>query len=110
MRRRTITFVSIAGAYCIAPFLGAQTKQNSLPSPINTTVCEVAGDSQRFDGKKIRFFARFQSDGIERSVLTDSKCSRGVIPFVLDEVENHPDIQAFDHALSGEYVEQWTNA
>jgi hypothetical protein len=99
LRRKIITFVSIAGAYCIAPSLRAQTKQTPVPNPIDTTVCEVVGDSQRFDGKKVRFFARFQSDGIERSVLTDSKCARGIIPFVPDEVENHRDIQAFDRAL-----------
>ncbi len=98
MSRKTIPFVGIAGAYWIAPLLTPQTKQTPLPNPINTTVCEVVGDSQRFDGKKIRFSARFASD-IERSVLTDPKCSRGIIPFFPDKVENHPDIKAFDRAL-----------
>ena len=77
------------------------------PSPIKTTVCEGVRDSQRFDGKKVRFFASFQSDGIERSVLTDSKCSRGIVPFVPDEVENHPDIEVFDRAL--ERGKTWNN-
>jgi len=99
MRRKTITYISVAGAYFTAPFLCSQTMQTQLPSPLETTLCEVVGNSQRFDGRKVRFFAKFQSDGIERSVLTDSKCSRGIIPFVPDEVEMHPDIQAFDRAL-----------
>jgi len=49
MTRKTITFVGIAGAYWIAPLLTPQTKQTPLPNPINTTVCEVLGNSQRFD-------------------------------------------------------------
>ena len=98
MSRKTITLVGVVGAYWIAPLLTAQTKQASLPNPINTTVCEIVGNSQRFDGKKIRFSARFAAD-IERTVLTDPKCSRGIIPFFPDKVENHPDIQAFDRAL-----------
>jgi hypothetical protein len=100
MRRKIInTLISFAGAYCIAPLLHAQRKQTPLPSPIDTTVCEGVGDGQRFDGKKVRFIANFRSDGIEHSVLTDSKCSRGIIPFVPDEFENHQDIQALDRAL-----------
>jgi hypothetical protein len=101
MIRRTIAskFLSIVGISCVAPFLYAQTKRAESPKPIETTVCDIVADSQRFDGRQVRFFARFQSDGLEHSALVDSKCSRGIIPFTADGVENHSDIEAFDRAL-----------
>ena len=79
--------------------LYAQTEQTQKSKVINTTVCEIVEDPLRFVGKRVRFFARFDSDGIERSVLTASSCGRGIEPFVPDEVEQHPDIEAFDRAL-----------
>ena len=47
----------------------------------------------------VRFPANFQSDGRHGSVLTGPECVRGIIPFVPDEIENHPDIEALDDAL-----------
>ena len=79
--------------------LSAQTEQTQTSKAINTTVCEIVEDPLRFVGKRVRFSARFDSDGIERSVLTDPSCGRGIEPFVPDEVEQHPDIDAFDRAL-----------
>jgi hypothetical protein len=80
--------------------LSAQTDQTQASKAINTTVCEIVEDPLRFVGKRVRFCAKFVSDGIERTVLTDPSCGRGVEPFVPDEVEQHPDIEAFDRALS----------
>jgi hypothetical protein len=74
-----------------------QTEQSS--KAVNVTVCDVVDDPLRFAGKRVRFSAKFQSDGIENSVLTDPNCGRGIEPFVPDEVEQHPDIQALDLAL-----------
>ncbi len=79
-----------------AQFSG-QTEQSS--KAISVTVCEFVEDALPFVGKRVRFSAKFQSDGIEHSVLTDPDCGRGIEPFVPDEVEQHPDIEAFDHAL-----------
>ena len=76
-----------------------QTEQTQTSRTINTTICEIVDDPLRFVGKRVRFSARFDSDGIERSVLIDSNCGRGIEPFVLDEVEEHSDIKAFDRAL-----------
>jgi hypothetical protein len=80
-----------------AQFSG-QTEQSS--KAINVTVCEIVENALRFVGKRVRFSAKFQSDGIEHSVLTDPDCGRGIEPFVPDEVEQHPDIEAFDRALA----------
>jgi hypothetical protein len=75
----------------------SQAEQSS--KAINATVCEVVEDALRFVGKRVRFSAKFQSDGIEHTVLKDPNCSRGIEPLVPDEVEQHPDIQALDRAL-----------
>lgn len=74
-----------------------QAEQSSRA--INVTVCEIVKDALRFVGKRVRFSAKFQSDGIEHSVLTDPDCGRGIEPFVPDEVEQHLDIQTLDRAL-----------
>ncbi len=79
--------------------LSAQTEQSQASKAISTTVCEIVEDPLRFVGKRVRFSARFDSDGNERSVLTDPSCGRGIEPFVPDEVEQHPDIEALDRAL-----------
>jgi hypothetical protein len=79
-----------------AQFSG-QTEQSS--KAINVTTCEIVEEALRFVGKRVRFSAKFQSDGIEHSVLTDLDCGRGIEPFVSDEVEQHPDIQALERAL-----------
>jgi len=74
-------------------------KETQSSKAIETTVCEVVGDALRFVGERVRFSARFVSDGRHGSVLIDSNCGRGIEPFVADEVEQHPDIQALDRAL-----------
>src|SRR5258708_27817125 len=45
-----------------------------LVKPIKTTVCEISANPTRFAGKTVVFASRFESDGMERSVLTDSDC------------------------------------
>ncbi|HXX99857.1 MAG TPA: hypothetical protein VEI54_02980 [Candidatus Limnocylindrales bacterium] len=77
----------------------SETEQTESSHVVNTSVCEIVGDVLRFVGKRVRFSAKFQSDGFEYSVLTDPECGRGIEPFVPDEIDQHPDIQAFDHAL-----------
>ena len=39
-----------------------------------TTVCEISANPLRFTGKTVMFSGQYESDGIERSVLTDNKC------------------------------------
>ena len=77
----------------------AQIEQTQASKAISTTICEIVEDPLRFVGNRVRFSARFDSDGIERSVLTDASCGRGIEPFVPDEIERHPDIEALDRAL-----------
>lgn len=78
--------------------LSARTEQTESSAAIDTTVCEVVDDALQFVGKRVRFSARFVS-GRHVSVLTDPGCGRGIEPFVADEVEHHPNIEALDRAL-----------
>jgi hypothetical protein len=79
--------------------LSAQTEQTQASKAISTTVCEIVEDPLRFVGNRVRFSARFVSDGIEHSVLMDPGCGRGIEPFVPDEIERHPDLEALDRVL-----------
>jgi hypothetical protein len=79
--------------------LSARTEQTPSSGAINTKVCEIVKDALQFVGKRVRFSARFVSDGIERSVLTDPSCSRGIEPFVPDKVGQNPDIEALNRTL-----------
>ncbi len=88
----------------------ARTEQIQSSAAMPTTVCEIVEDALPFVGKKVRFSARYSSDGIERSVLTNPSCGRGIEPSVPDEVKQHPDIEALDRALGQGSGEQSTNA
>jgi hypothetical protein len=104
---------ALIGAF--ACFAFAQIKEPPLPDPIDTTISEILARSESFSGKRVRIRARFESDGLERSVLVepqcailhdtkrrppiDPQCKLGIAPYDADGVEDHPDIKAFDRAL-----------
>jgi hypothetical protein len=96
--RNTITLIIIAVVICSSDSPG-QAQQTALQRPLDTTVCEIVRNPQKFDGRVVRFQAKFQSDGRHGSVLTELECVRGIIPFLPDGIEHHPDIEALDYAL-----------
>ena len=61
---------------CGLLFIGASLRAPAQSSiePIKTTVCEISGNPTRFARKMVVFSSQFESDGIERSVLTDRNC------------------------------------
>jgi uncharacterized protein len=83
--------------------------------PTDTTVSQIIAKSESFSGKQVRIRARFESDGLERSVLVepqctiledtehnaqvDLKCKGGIVPYYLDGVEENADIKAFNRAF-----------
>jgi hypothetical protein len=114
-----IVFWLIVVAACASSgrILFAQSKpEERSAKPIETTVSEVAANSERFNGKRVKLRASFESDGIEHSILEEPKCrladtlndtvpadpdcKRGLVPWVADEIENHLDIHALDVALA----------
>jgi hypothetical protein len=79
--RNTITLIIIAVVICSSDSPG-QAQQTALQKPLDTTVCEIVSNPQKFDGRLVRFQAKFQSDGRHGSVLTELECVRGIIPFL----------------------------
>ena len=72
-------FVRCCGGVFLALLLSFSLAQASH-SPIQTTVCEVTADQEKFNNKRIRLRAEVQSDGIELTVLVDEKatCKHGL--------------------------------
>jgi hypothetical protein len=109
------SFACVAGLISIAGMSFAQTKQPSPMEAIDTSVSQITAKSDSFVGKRVRIRARFESDGLESSVLvepqcaflddpkqkrpSDPKCKLGIVPSDLAGVEDHADIKAFDRAL-----------
>jgi hypothetical protein len=73
--------------------------QSGDAKPIETTLCEVVAHSVRFVGKVVRFRASVESDGLENTVLVDSKCNLGMIPRIPDQFTGRPGVQAFERAF-----------
>src|SRR5229473_729936 len=115
---KTVCLLScIIGTLGLTSRLSARPGQTTLAKPpIDTSVSDILADSRRFNGKCVRLTASFQSDGLEHSVLlepncdvtgaprqappVEPQCERGIIPWVPDGVEDHPDIEALDRALA----------
>src|SRR6267378_3771067 len=102
---------AFVSAVCL---LHAQSKLGSPALPTDTSVSEIVANSDRFNGKEVRLRASFRSDAREHSSLEEPKCAfvdtlkdgdsvdpeckHGLVPWVPDEVEDHPDIKALDSA------------
>ena len=80
MTRKKVLII-IAVVICSSDSPG-QAQQTALQKPLDTTVCEIVSNPQKFDGRLVRFQAKFQSDGRHGSVLTELECVRGIIPFL----------------------------
>jgi hypothetical protein len=117
MRTILACWLTCAGTFVSVAFsLSAQSKLDVPPKPIDTSVGELVANSDRFNGKTVRVRASFITDGLEHSSLeepkcrladaltdessADPECKYGVVPWVRDEVEHHPDIEALDAALA----------
>ena len=72
-RLATLIFVLIYGSFIFQ--YRSTALAESEKEPIRATVCEISTSPNRFAGKKIMVSGRFESDGIERSVITDDSCS-----------------------------------
>ncbi|WP_263368460.1 hypothetical protein [Edaphobacter bradus] len=59
----------------------APIERSNSETPIETTVCAVSSEPSKFEGRLLEIRAQFESDGIERSVLTDKDCINfGIAP------------------------------
>ncbi len=90
--------------------------QTSSAKPIETTITELVKSSTKFNGKRVRIFASFPTDGIQRSWLMEPncglfdgisktpppgkpQCARGVVPTDSDKADNDRS-QSLDLALA----------
>jgi hypothetical protein len=76
-----------------------QAKARTDKAPIATTLCNIVTHCRAFNSKRVSFKATVLSDGFELTVLVDPRCKVGIVPFTSEEVDEHPDIKAFDEAL-----------
>jgi len=96
---------------------GFRLAQSATEKSIETTITALIKRSAIFSGKRVRVFASFHSDGIERSVLLEPNCGlfdatsktappgqpqcyRGVVPTESDKAEKDPGNQSLDRALA----------
>lgn len=87
------------GLALLAQTSHAQSKHSALEKPIEVTLCKLVAKCKKFDGKRVRFHASVISDWFEHTALFDRKCQRGLVPWIPDELEKHPDIEAFNRAM-----------
>jgi hypothetical protein len=69
-RMKSFLLVGICGLSLTNSFINGQERKAAL----EPTVCSIAATPGRFDGKIVSVFGQIESDGIERTVLTDSGC------------------------------------
>jgi hypothetical protein len=116
---KSISLSTLLCAMVVSPsVLGQQRTGFRLPQGASdkfgeTTITALITKSATFNGKRVRVFASFHSDGIERSVLmepncgepetpsaNEPQCRRGVVPTESDKAEKDPGNQSLDRALA----------
>lgn len=67
---------------------------------IDTNVCDVVRLPELFADKCIRVAARFETDGLENSVIVEESCGeRGLVPWTTSQAEKKPSVVKFDDAI-----------
>ena len=71
-----------AAAVSLLFSIDSSTTASSAPVPpiVVTTVCDLVSRPQDFNGRVVRVHARYESNGMDLSVLTDPMCQGGVMP------------------------------
>jgi hypothetical protein len=67
---------------------------------VPTTVCAIVKNPSHFNGKRVRFSAAFESDGIHNSVLISHGCKAGIAPYAAEKNQNTSELAALDSALA----------
>ena len=76
--------------------LEAEAQTQPQP-PISTNVCQLVNRPDAFNGKRVQFHARADSDGIEHTTLTEGHCRYGIAP--IDGADDDAGVQAFEQAI-----------
>jgi hypothetical protein len=82
MRRSVIPCAVLVALISVPPCFADDGNQSAMTSGaiVNTSICELVADPQRFSGKIVEVQAQYESDGIHSRVLVDPKCPGGILP------------------------------
>jgi hypothetical protein len=86
----------------VCAVIPATTLWGQSEPAITTTVCKIVKKPDALNGKRVRFRAMAESDGIERTVLIDKGCDLGIAPFSTEKGDHDPGVQAFERALQAQ--------
>jgi hypothetical protein len=77
---------------------------------INTSICELVADPQRFNGRIVQVRAQYESDGLGLRTLVDPRCRGGVLPSggVQDPLVGGSLSEALRHGCAGTRDKQIT--
>lgn len=93
-------FAALAALAQACICIAQQQGQSAGAEPIVTTFCDIVRNSERFDGRLVRFRSSVVSDGIDHTALSDPKCGpRTIIPRISEEASDRSDIQRFRDAV-----------
>jgi hypothetical protein len=82
------------------PLSSIAAARNDGNAIVRTTLCAVVQKPADFDGKRVRFAAAFESDGLDNSVLMSRRCKLGIVPYYADTHQNVSELAALDAALA----------
>lgn len=91
----------VALAVVLLPHFGAfgPSRGGQAAIPIETKVCSILAAPRAYQGRLVRFRARFETDGYHFSYLGDFPCSRGVIAPYDHSTFSGPAKQAYNRAV-----------
>ncbi len=96
---KCLTVMVCATVLC-CPLSKSQSAAIQPSTPSQIPLCDVTQDPQRYQGMRVRIRASFETDGLEHSILTDSRCKRGIVPWIAEQVEHDPGVEALDRAVA----------
>jgi len=71
---RLFLLVLMFKLYCTASPLAVPAQPNPTSRTIQTTITALVTSSNKFNAKRVRIFATYDTDGIHRSVLLEPNC------------------------------------
>jgi hypothetical protein len=101
-----ICYMAISIHFHVALFLvavyalsGATRQLFGAEDVMAATLCAIVKDPSHFNGRRVRFSAALESDGIHNSVLISSGCKAGIAPYPAEKNQNTSELGALDSAL-----------
>ncbi len=76
IRQRDIRVVKICAVVC-SMLIASEASGHGL-SPESESVCAIVHDPTRYDGHNVSVYGDFESDGIERVILSDRSCGKAL--------------------------------